>query len=377
MRAEAVFACVSAGLNQTVSFLKVKEEMTDRYREITVAGSYAAMGQQIGEAAREEIRGFVAMAYERISQTIRVARPTIQKVVTQSTAFLERYSPDLLAELRGMAEGSGVSEEDLMFLQIRNQLTADMDSGCTSVSIGTAMSATGSPLIAQNWDNDPALDAFTIVLTRRPATAPAFMTITQAGLIAYIGVSELGIAACLNSLPAPSRAVGVPHYFTLRRLFEGRSLDEAVHAIDSAYRAIPASIMLATPQGPANLEVTIDAVHVLRPDGQDWQMHTNHCLHPELAAVNDRFAELIQSRPRLDRINRLLQLGRPLQASDLKMALADHDGYPQSLCRHANDHSQHGYWATVFSVIMNIESWEMEICRGTPCCHEYQIYRPG
>jgi hypothetical protein len=98
------------------------------------------------------------------------------------------------------------------------------------------------------------------------------MTITQAGLIAYIGVSELGIAACLNSLPAPSRAVGVPHYFTLRRLFEGRSLDEAVHAIDSAYRAIPASIMLATPQGPANLEVTIDAVHVLRPDGQDWQM---------------------------------------------------------------------------------------------------------
>ena len=64
--------------------------MTDRYREITVAGSYAAMGQQIGEAAREEIRGFVAMAYERISQTIRVARPTIQKVVTQSTAFLKK-----------------------------------------------------------------------------------------------------------------------------------------------------------------------------------------------------------------------------------------------------------------------------------------------
>ena len=333
------------------------------------------MGRQIGEAAREEIRGFVEMAYERISRTIRVSRPAIQNVVTQSTAFLQQYSPDLLSELRGMSEGAGVSEEDLMFLQIRNQLTADMDSGCTSISIGKSISATGSPLIAQNWDNDAALDPFTIVLIRRPASAPAFMSITQAGLIAYIGVSEVGMAACLNSLPAPSRAVGVPHYFTLRRLYECRNLDEAVHVIASAHRAIPASIMLATPQGPANLEVTIDSVHVLRPESVSPLTHTNHCLHPELAGVNEQFDELIQSRPRLGRINRLLEMSRPLTAFDLKMALRDHDGYPQSLCRHANDHSQHGYWETVFSVIMNAESCEMEICRGTPCCHEYQTYR--
>lgn len=371
------FSRVFRPFNQAASFLKAKGQMTDRYREITVSGSFEAMGQQIGEAAREEIRGFVAMAYARISATIRVSRLTIQKVVTQSTAFAQRYSPDLLSELKGMSESSGVSEEDLMFLQIRNQLTAEMDSGCTSVAIGRAVSATRGPLIAQNWDNDPALDPFTIVLTRRPVSAPAFMTITQAGLIAYIGVSELGIAACLNSLPAPSRAVGVPHYFTLRRLFESRTLDEAQDAIVSAYRAIPASIMLATPQGLANLEVTTDAVHVLRPESREMLIHTNHCLHPELAGVNRQFAELIQSGPRLDRMSRLLDLSSPLTASHLKMALRDHDGYPQSLCRHANDDAQHGYWETVFSVIMNTESWEMEICRGTPCCHDYQTYRPG
>jgi isopenicillin-N N-acyltransferase-like protein len=104
------------------------------------------------------------------------------------------------------------------------------------------------------------------VLTRRPNNKPAFMTVTQAGLIAYIGMSEAGMAACLNSLPAPARAVGVPHYFTLRRVFEGRSLDHAVSVIADATRAIPANIMLSTPDGPANLEVTIDDVNVLRPE---------------------------------------------------------------------------------------------------------------
>ncbi len=194
-----------------------------RYRHIEVSGSHFEIGRQIGDSLKEELQGFVATSWDRIAQTLKLQRRTILNVIQQSTQFVKDWAPDLLEELSGAAQSSGISFDDLMFLQIRNQLTAEMDSGCTSFSLRKDQRQIS--LIGQNWDNDPALDPFTVVLTRRPSKQQTrLMTVTQAGLIAYIGMSEAGVAACLNSLPAPSRAVGVPHYFTLRRVFEGRSL---------------------------------------------------------------------------------------------------------------------------------------------------------
>ena len=345
-----------------------------RYRQIEVSGGHFEMGQQIGEYLREELQGFVATSWDRIAETLKLRRETILNVIRQSTQFVRNWAPDLLDELSGAAHSSGLSFDDLMFLQIRNQLTADMDSGCTSFSLRNEQQQIS--LIGQNWDNDPALDPFTVVLTRRPADKPAFMTVTQAGLIAYIGMSEAGMAACLNSLPAPSRAVGVPHYFTLRRAFEGRSLDHAVTVIADATRAIPANIMLSTPDGPANLEVTIDAVNVLKPEKDEVLLHTNHCLHPNLASINSKFPELIQSRPRLERMTNLLQTGVSCTSIEsLKTALQDHSGFPRSICRHANEDPGHGYWKTVFSVIMSVDAGEMLVARGNPCEASYEVYR--
>jgi len=350
--------------------------MTPRYREIDVAGSCRLMGRQIGEATRNEIRSFVATALDRVHQTIRISRDTLLEIIAASMAFTKDYSPDLLEELHGMSEGSGVSLNDLMFLQIRNQLTSEQDSGCTSFSAAASSSLRPFSVVGQNWDNDPALDPYTVVLTRRPTNRPTCMSVTQAGLIAYIGFNDAGIAACLNSLPALSRPTGVPHYFTLRRIFECRTLDDAVHVVESARRAIPANIMLATPQGPADLEVTIDSVHVLRENHSEILTHTNHCLHPQLRLVNDQFDELIQSRPRLRRIDELLKSPPSVPGmAQFQAALRDHQDFPKSLCRHANDDPQHGFWETVFSVIMVPEAGEMHIARGTPCNHDYEVYR--
>lgn len=349
--------------------------MSSRYREIDVAGSCQEMGRQIGEAARDEILGFTDFSWERISQSLRLSRARVLDVVRASLSYTEGYSPDLLLELKGMSESSGVPFEDLMFLQLRNQLTADMDSGCTSFSVGRTRSADSRAMTGQNWDNDPGLDSYTVVLTRRPTERPAFISVTQAGLIAYIGFSEAGIAACLNSLPAPSRSAGVPHYFTLRRIFECERLEDAQSMVTKAHRAIPANIMLGTAEGPANLEVTLEEVFCLQPDHGQVLFHTNHGLHPRLAAVNEQFPELIQSHPRLNRIHELTKDAALLTADDLRAAMQDHSGFPQSICRHANTLSSHGDWETVFSVIMFPGLREMQIARGKPCVEPYETYQ--
>jgi isopenicillin-N N-acyltransferase-like protein len=348
-----------------------------RYREIEVAGTPRAMGRQLGEAAGEEIRGFSEAAWGHISRTLRLSRGRAMEIAAGAIPFAEQYSPSMVDELRGMAEATGLELEDLMLLQVRNQLRPEPDAGCTSLATaGRGLVRSGS-LVAQNWDNDPALDPFTVVLTRRPTGKPALLNLTQVGLIAYIGFNAAGIGVCLNSLPAPVRKQGVPHYFTVRGIYEADSLDGAVDSVRRAQRVIPANIMLATPQGPADLEITIDNVHVLRNPEAGGIAHTNHCLHPALRQTNEQFPELIQSHARQQRIDSLLGFssGRQPSLPDIQTALRDHEGYPHSICRHTNDDPDTGYWQTVFSVIIDLEARQMHVSRGTPCDHSYEVYR--
>ncbi|HEY5311105.1 MAG TPA: C45 family peptidase [Pirellulales bacterium] len=348
-----------------------------RYREIEVAGTPWEMGRQIGEAAGDEIRGFSEAAWQHIGRTLRMPRDRALAIAAAAIPFAEQYSPSMVDELRGTAEAVGLKLEDLMLLQVRNQLRPEPDAGCTSLAMDGRASAGSGSLVAQNWDNDPALDPFTIVLTRRPAGKPALLNLTQAGLIAYIGFNEAGLGVCLNSLPAPTRTQGVPHYFTVRGIYEADSLGGAVDSVRRARRVIPANIMLTTPQGPADLEVTIDDVHVLQNADAGGIAHTNHCLHPALQSTNEQFPELIQSHARQQRIDSLLNFSSAHRPSvpDIQAALGDHEGYPHSICRHANDDPNTGTWQTVFSVIIEPDERRMYVSRGTPCDHAYEEYQ--
>ena len=127
-----------------------------RYREVEVSGAPREMGRQIGEAAREEMRGFTAIALDRVNKTVRVSREKAMGIAQDTFTFVEGYAPHMLEELRGMAEGSGVPVEELMLLQVRNQLLAAMDSGCTSLAAGPP--AAQGAVVGQNWDNDPGLN---------------------------------------------------------------------------------------------------------------------------------------------------------------------------------------------------------------------------
>ena len=74
-----------------------------RYREITVTGPPRELGRQIGEAAREETRGFCEIALQRVNQTVRISRERAIGIARQSLEFAENYRPDFVEELRGTA----------------------------------------------------------------------------------------------------------------------------------------------------------------------------------------------------------------------------------------------------------------------------------
>ncbi|QDU95715.1 Acyl-coenzyme A:6-aminopenicillanic acid acyl-transferase [Lignipirellula cremea] len=342
-----------------------------RYREIEASGPPRELGRQIGEAAGEEVRAFCDMALARVQKTCAISREKAYDVARRSGQFAERYRPDLVDELRGTAEAAGVELDDLLLLQVRNQLQPEASEGCTSLS----SIARGQGLVGQNWDNDPALDAATVVITRRPNGKPAYISCGQAGLISYMGFNDRGVGACVNTLPAPSREVGTPHYFTLRELFEAGSLEEATQAVRRAERAIPVNIMLTTPEGPADLEASIEEVFVLRPESHERLYHTNHCLHAQLQPHNAVFPELIQSHDREQRLRTLFAgIDGETDLAAMQQILRDHDNHPRSICRHANSDPQYGFWETVFSIICAPAEGQLYISRGNPCEQPYEVY---
>ena len=167
----------------------------------------------------------------------------------------------------------------------------------------------------------------------------------------------------------------MPFYFLVRGIYGTTTLAAAVEAVQTGQRAIPGNLALATPQGPADLEITLKAVHLLRDEGTGMVIHTNHCLHPELAAINDQFPELIQSGPRQRRMEQFLKTApKPLSLEILQTALRDHQDYPRSICRHPNDHPVNGFWVSVLSVIMEVEAGLMHVSRGNPCENPYETY---
>jgi len=53
--------------------------------------------------------------------------------------------------------------------------------------------------------------------------------------------------------------------------------------------------------------------------------------------------------------------------------LRDHEGAPDCICRHATDaRPPEERFATVVSVIMDLDEGEMRIAHGTPCTARYR-----
>ncbi len=67
------------------------------------------MGRQIGEEVREEIRGFTSIALERVRKTTNISKYRAQLIAHQSSEMVKNYSPDLIEELRGIEQSSGIN----------------------------------------------------------------------------------------------------------------------------------------------------------------------------------------------------------------------------------------------------------------------------
>ena len=299
-------------------------------------------------------------------------RDDVRRFGERVLARTGRWHAPLATELEAFALGARIEPELIAALNGRTELLSLAE--CTAV--GRCESAAG-PWLAQNWDWYADAPERCVVWSAAVEGA-RFATMTEAGILAKVGVSTRGIAVALNILYHAGDGadeLGIPVHLVLRRMLAD------VGCVDDAW-----SLLRETPYSASSCITVVDAngagaCFELSPQGvariepRDGLLaHTNHFLDATLAAAEgDQPAEwLAGSRSRLARTVR----AAPRELGDGVALLACHDVDIQAICRHDEPSGELGrpLVGTVVSLAMRPGVPELRIAAGQPCACAFLHY---
>jgi isopenicillin-N N-acyltransferase-like protein len=119
---------------------------------------------------------------------------------------------------------------------------------------------------------------------------------------------------------------------------------------------------------PTDLELTPHRMAVLRAE-RGVVVHANHFLSPALAPEEALLPNIPDSARRQQRMETFLtESYGQIRVDDLKAALADHQGWPTSICRHE------GHVETIASLIAEPDQGRLRVAAGSACAAEFISY---
>jgi isopenicillin-N N-acyltransferase-like protein len=330
-------------------------------------GTHRELGRQHGEQAARQIKAQIEMMRARP----KLSEEQFRRRVAHFQPMFERYCPHLLDEMRGLAEGAGITLEEAMLCSIRGELGGAPAAGCTTYAIGRKGSAGHEVIAGQNADMGSRMIAQAYVLHLQPQNKPEVLIWTFGGMLGYHGMNSAGVAHFSNALSGgPRPQFGMPEYVYERLMLECSSTEQVMEVLRKLPLASNENFMICDREGNiADAEATTQGPEVLRDQSAGYLAHTNHFLCDRYATAENLKRSLADSAPRHERINALIKSRYgSIEVDDIKRFLSDHSGYPVSICRHGSD------MQTVASMISEPARRRMHIALGNPCQHRYVTY---
>ncbi|MGH2452267.1 MAG: C45 family autoproteolytic acyltransferase/hydrolase [bacterium] len=369
---------------------------------VSLRGPAREQGRAHGEALREEIRHNVDLYLNRFLTDARLERAEVDR---RAAAYLEvftRESPDYRQSMEGIAEASGRTLAEIAMLNARYEILYSAYSaigmeeaagGCTAFAASRAVTADAHLRIGQSWDWIPDVRGALLEIAADGLRVLAF---TEAGIAGgKIGMNSAGIGLAINGLLSHlddwSR-LGTPFHLRTARILASRTFEEAVTQATAGVHGVSANFLIARGRGGApgagtdgsaagadgqivDLETSPAGWLALDPAGGTLA-HANHFLQPERLSLWQPLREERSSTyQRCARMEQLLARRAergPLAAGDLEDFLRDHEGHPDSICRHPNPQlPPDERTETVFAVLMDLDALEMRYAGGPPCTFSF------
>jgi hypothetical protein len=370
--------------------------MDNLLRKIELHGAPRERGRIHGETLRPLVREHLARWQDALRADLGVEPEVYVEELLRETDFFpaaERWTPDLLEELRGIAEGAGtdfrytfvraLSDEEPWYR--RERYFAATSKGCTSVGVDAKP---GQPtLVAQNMDLPRWWDGHQVLLhIVDPASDVEALVFTVAGKISLCGVNSAGLAICCNGLSQLSYARdGLAEDFVVRGFLARPTLEEGLRFMHTVKHASGQNYTVAAPGTAAhNLEVSANQICEYRPAGcTDRVYHTNHPLvNPDQEpwqrlgiglgdADRRRFfhGTTYERFPALEKT--IGDPAYPATIDGIKAALSNHEG---PVCRHGEVEGRYDHY-TLGCLVMELTSPpRLHVAPGPPCSTPFQVF---
>lgn len=201
----------------------------------------------------------------------------------RTRATVAEWWPDGAAELAGLAEGAGVDERDAWLLNARTELLAEArrrGSGRAARECSVAVRPGDAGI--QTWDWHDHLAPYWHPVRSRGG-AHDWVGITEAGILAKIGVNSAGVGLHLDILlHDDDHAGGAPvHLVAARILAEAENVDDAIAIAAEAPVSASSALTVHDGERGVTIELSPAGIGLVEPrDG--WLVHANRFQTPEL-----------------------------------------------------------------------------------------------
>lgn len=286
------------------------------FNYLEVSGTHYDIGKQIGERFSKEIVG----SRLAISDLVNAAKDIVQAAPDVFyDPFLDasqNHFPDYIDELQGVADGSGISFQDIcignMAMEIiflyyeltgKKKYTFPSSYGCSS----TAYSKNGKSFLTHNEDLFTSFLSYMYLLKIKVTGKPEILTLSYPGLLPGIppGMNEAGIVQCGNDIAGLHIEQSVPMAFHFRSVLDSTSIDDAVSRAKFPHRARTMTHNICSVN--ENKIVSVEAAPLKNEshnvDG--FYVHTNHFIMPEMLDVELDVTGLPSSESRFNKLTEL------------------------------------------------------------------------
>ena len=328
-------------------------------------GAPHARGERVGRALADHVARSVA-ALHGVRERAGMSEHELTARLTPLVAATDAALPARMAYARGLAAGAGVPFADVFAVNaLEEAFHDDPAERCSSLAVATP----GGTLLAhaEQWATCE-LGNCAVVVERPDDGAPWVVSPTVAACLPVVGLNEHGGAFGVDSLVAADDGDGIPRVFAAREALDARDPGDLLGRARLAGRAGGYGTVAAFAGGHvAVVEQTAARAELVAGAAA----HTNHYLHPELAAIGR--AASATSTSRLEHLRRLAgSLPAEPGPEDLMRLLGSHDASPEPVCAHGPDPSDPDGTIILYAFVADVERRRLWVCEGPPCTAAFE-----
>jgi isopenicillin-N N-acyltransferase-like protein len=338
-----------------------------------ISGKPRQRGKQYGQQFKDAIHAFLDKEIYQVCSKY-ASREQLLRYAGQCTKAIKEYSPSIVEELEGIAEGTSLKLDEVVLITLHEEVAGHKNGvlplvkHCTALAAGPPDTRDDNTYVGQNWDWMETVYGLSSMLLWKRDEGPSLLAYSYPGLWVGAGLNSAGIALCWTwgegmSIKGPR--VGIPSYVLIAQMLYQDTLKGALEEARRSTHAGWFAFVLADSKGHlATVEGTPEKLVIQKPRG-----HTARASYACREILGGSDGAPLKIHPQCQRMFDLLAGSRgKLDRRTIEGFFADHES---TICKHP------GYKGgfTVDSMLFDCTHREAHVSRGPGCSGRWKTFR--